>query len=185
MVDSGGEAGEWLLDPEDIVIDEGMAASIEGTLNEGGNVTVKTAEQGDGEGNITVAASITKTDGDDASLTLDAHNNIDVNAPITSESNKLDVTLKAGGSVDVNAEIATNGGHFATIISAASDTTGLEESSGDLNSDEQSEVAPADPGVVVAVASSEESESVDSEGEESASTDEAEQADQLISQRWA
>ena len=69
----GGEAGTWLLDPEDILIDSAGAASISSALDNGSNVQIKTAEGGDGEGNITVAAAIRKSSGPDAALGLQAH----------------------------------------------------------------------------------------------------------------
>ena len=97
---SNGAAGTWLLDPEDIVIDEGKAASISTSLNGGSNVEVKTSDEGDGEGNITVEAAITKTEGDSAvTLTLDAHNRVDVNAPISSTAGPLNVNIKTGRAV--------------------------------------------------------------------------------------
>ena len=102
---ANGAAGTWLLDPEDIVIDEEKADSIATSLNGGSNVEVKTSDEGDGEGNITVEAAITKTEGEDAvSLTLDAHNRVDVNAPISSTAGPLNVNIKTGRKV-ANAEI--------------------------------------------------------------------------------
>ncbi len=111
-----GNPGTWLLDPEDITIGGGQAASIESTLNKGGNVYVKTSDGGSGEGNISVNAPITKTEGGDASLGLDAHNRIDVNAPITSTKGKLNVSFRAGLAININAGINTNGGGVSSVI---------------------------------------------------------------------
>jgi len=116
---SNGNPGTWLLDPEDIVIDSGKADSISSALNGGSNVTVKTADSGSGEGNITVAAPIRKTEGDDASLGLIAHSAINVNAPITSTSATLNVSLRAGRDISVNAAISTNGGQYSASINPA------------------------------------------------------------------
>jgi filamentous hemagglutinin family protein len=93
-----GAGGTWLLDPEDIDIGEDEAGHIEVTLNDGGNVHVKTAEDGDEEGNINVNAPITKSAGDDSELTLTAHNDVNINAPITntSKDGTLDVKVNAG-----------------------------------------------------------------------------------------
>lgn len=139
-----GQAGTWLLDPEDITIDSGKAESISSALNEGSNVSIETSSSGEGEGNITVASSITKTEGDDAGLAMKAHNKIDVNADITSKKGKLDVSLTAGRNVNINASIATNGGNVSTkIIEVQTDQEPEEESesteSSDLDEDVQAD----------------------------------------------
>ncbi len=95
-----------------------------------------------------MASAISKTAGDDAALSMDAHNRIDVNAPITSTSGKLDVSLAAGSAVHVNAEVRTNGGNFAQVV------TGLASGPGELPADEPLE-APADDGGAVADAGDE------------------------------
>ena len=111
-----GDPGVWLIDPEDINIDGGKASSIETALNQGSSVVIQTSDSGSGEGNISVNAPITKTEGGDASLSLVAHNQIDVNQPIQSTSNKLNVNLRAGRSVRINSEINTNGGSLSSVI---------------------------------------------------------------------
>ncbi|KAA3621189.1 MAG: filamentous hemagglutinin N-terminal domain-containing protein [Proteobacteria bacterium] len=111
-----GRGGTWLLDPEDITIGSDEAASISETLNAGGNVSIKTSDAGEGEGNITVASAIEKTEGEDAALSMEAHNRIDVDAPITAEAGKLDVSLRAGGAVHVKAKVLTNGGRFSQVV---------------------------------------------------------------------
>lgn len=115
---SSGAPGTWLLDPEDVVIDSGQAASISSALDGGSNVEIRTADSGTGEGNITVAAPIRKTTGPDAALGLIAHNRIDVNAPIESVEGRLSVSLRAGRDIAVNAPITTNGGGYSAVIDA-------------------------------------------------------------------
>ena len=137
-----GKSGEWLLDPYNVTITSsgGSGSSgtyvpsgndstvdvntINGALNGGTSVTIKTGavpgagSTGTQDGNITVNATVTKTSGADATLTLQAHNNIIVNADITSTLNKLNVDLHAdtdatsGGTITVNSgkNIITNGG---------------------------------------------------------------------------
>lgn len=136
-----GKPGTWLLDPEDITIDGGKAESIESALNNGSSVSVKTSDSGSGEGNITVASSITKKEGGDASLSMEAHNKIDVNAPISSEAGKLNVSLAAGKAVNVNSSIKTNGGNYSSTLTgvkteapATSTTSSGTSSSGTTSS---------------------------------------------------
>lgn len=107
---NNGKAGTWLIDPENITINEAYATLIEDSLNNGSSVVVQTAETGTEQGNIDVNAAISKTAGGDAALSLVAHNNINVNAPIQSTSGALDVNLKAGNAINVNNTISTNGG---------------------------------------------------------------------------
>ena len=110
-----GRGGEWLIDPSNLevvagggggaTLDNGVVVSTEtGTtigadviaaqLDTGASVVLATGTQGTGLGDIVVNAAIAKTAGADARLTLRAHNNIEVNAPITSSAGALDLSLK-------------------------------------------------------------------------------------------
>ncbi|WP_374407787.1 autotransporter-associated beta strand repeat-containing protein [Hydrogenophaga sp.] len=119
-VDAGapaGRGGAWLLDPFDYTIDAAAASTIVASLDTGTSVTVTTSDASGpgagaaGAGDITVAAPIQKTAGTDASLTLQADQNIILNAGIGSTSGKLNVALNAGGSVSGSTgSINTNGG---------------------------------------------------------------------------
>ncbi|HGB5310725.1 TPA: beta strand repeat-containing protein, partial [Salmonella enterica subsp. enterica serovar Poona] len=154
-----GRGGNWLLDPFDISIvsgstdtnaDEGNnnngiftpngdgssvgADNIETRLNSGTNVTIKTASSTSGankSGNITVNADISKTQGGNAGLTLEADGNISItNHYINATTGKLDVNLYAAGSKDGsitlnNASITTNGGNITLgqwVEDSATDT---------------------------------------------------------------
>ena len=153
-----GEAGQWLLDPNNITIQDSgsdtnitaspsftstddsaivTTSSIETALNGGTSVTVQTASSGGNaqDGNITLKNNIEKTSGGDASLTLQAHNSIFVNADITSTTGALDVTLHAdsdnsgAGAIAIsNATINTNngdiiaGGGINPLLNAATGT---------------------------------------------------------------
>jgi filamentous hemagglutinin family protein len=118
---SAGQDGTWLIDPTDVTIDAAAAASIVGSLDAGTDVIVQTtgtAGDGLGAGNITVSSALAKTAGGDATLTLSAHNNIAVNANITSTSGQLNLNLYAdsdatgGGSstISTSRTINANGG---------------------------------------------------------------------------
>ncbi|MFX15108.1 filamentous hemagglutinin N-terminal domain-containing protein, partial [Salmonella enterica] len=141
-----GNAGEWLLDPFDITVvsgstdtdvnegtgndgiftpDSGTSQVSNGTLeqrlNNGTNVTIKTAKENSGStqwGNITVNAGINHTANNNVSLTLEADGNINItNHNITSTAGKLDVNLLGAGSHDGtitlnNATVSSNGGNI-------------------------------------------------------------------------
>ncbi|EKY6686810.1 filamentous hemagglutinin N-terminal domain-containing protein, partial [Escherichia coli] len=154
-----GKAGNWLLDPLDITIVEnagGNAAneteengekifspgstthsqvsntSINNELNNGTSVTIltnSTTSGSDQKGNITVNADINKTSGTDATLTLKADGNINVNKNITSTAGKLNVNLAAAntsstGTITLgnNVSITTNGGDITAGTANASNS---------------------------------------------------------------
>ena len=110
--------GSWLVDPDDLTIDANAATTIDNALNAGTSVTEQTTASGysgagvvstSGKGDITVAAPITwRTD---ASLTLSAYRNIDVNASIT-----------ASGDGTLNL-FADNAGMAAGTVNFGSDAT--------------------------------------------------------------
>lgn len=135
-----GQGGQWLIDPSNLevvagggggaTVEDGAIVSTEaGTtigadvitaqLNVGASVALVTGSAGTGLGNIVVNAAIAKTAGGDASLTLRAHNDIEINAPITSSAGALALSLKnnfygnttdAGHAATLNANLDLNGG---------------------------------------------------------------------------
>ena len=135
----GGQAGEWLLDPYNVIISSTgsnisgstyvpsanstiTASSIASALNSGTNVTITTGTTGAVIGDITVNAPITKASGNtDVTLTLQAADSVVVNQPIsnTGGTGKLNVNLYADndngthdgvGVVILNNSISTGGG---------------------------------------------------------------------------
>ncbi|WP_332746123.1 two-partner secretion domain-containing protein [Hydrogenophaga sp.] len=135
-----GQGGSWLIDPSNLevvagagggaTVEDGVIVSTEaGTtigadvimaqLNMGASVALATGNEGGALGNIVVNAAIAKTAGEDARLTLRAHNNIEINAPITSSAGALDLSLKnnfhgnttdAGHAATLNSNLNLNGG---------------------------------------------------------------------------
>src|SRR5579875_805944 len=127
-----GQAGTWLLDPNDITIQAAgsdtnasgdpnftttddssivTTGSIDADLNAGTSVTITTASSGGNSqaGNITVADNIAKTAGGDATLTFSAASDITVNSniSISSTSGKLNTVFDAdtagnGGAIVLN-----------------------------------------------------------------------------------
>jgi filamentous hemagglutinin family protein len=140
-----GERGMWLLDPNNIEIVAGggnvniNAATpfvstndtaqlgvtlITGALNLGTDVTVTTSTGGtNGQaGDITVSTAITKTAGTNATLTLNADNDININASITSTTGQLNLVLDAAqttGSGVINLGNVTLNANGGTITATA------------------------------------------------------------------
>jgi filamentous hemagglutinin family protein len=100
-----GTNGTWSVDPTNLTIDGAAAATIDGSLNSGTSVAIKTTQTGtsgpgnssQGPGNIILASSLSWTS--NARLTLSAYNSILVNAPIdVSGTGKLTLTTGTGTS---------------------------------------------------------------------------------------
>ncbi len=140
-----GHGGEWHIDPYEIeVVAEGpdMGVGIEGSaivsnesgarigagtitaqLDAGVNVSITTGTGNPATdpwlGDITVSAAIAKTGALDSTLTLNASNNIYINAPITSANSALGLNLnsnylgnypEANHAVQLNASLDLQGG---------------------------------------------------------------------------
>ncbi|SHI91446.1 MBG domain-containing protein [Propionispora hippei] len=150
-----GKSGEWLLDPYNLTIASGAGGSagsgsyvpgandstvdvstINNALNGGTDVTIKTGtvpgmgSAGSQNGDITVNSDILKSSGGNAKLTLQAHNDIIVNANIGSTAGQLnldfnaDTDATAGGAIRLNSgkAITTNGG--SVLLHGGAGTTG-------------------------------------------------------------
>ncbi len=114
-----GEAGTWLLDPTDLEISyDPQGASdnnshvhtqvLQNSLIGGTNVTLETQAAGTQDGNITVVDPIVWSG--NATLTLEAHNNIVFNDYIHAPGGGL--TLSAGNNITTGAEGHINVGTF-------------------------------------------------------------------------
>ncbi len=130
-----GDPGPITFDPTAIdTVTTIDVANINTALNNGSNVEVDTASGGTTTtGTITVSSPISKTlDGgnaDGSTLTLTANDDIVVNAPISSTTGTLGVVLDATNDIDINAAITTNGGSF-TSSGVDFDNTGGNISAG-------------------------------------------------------
>ena len=99
---SAGPGGNWLIDPDDLVIDTTAASTIVGTLNTGTNVTQQTTAGGTGGvGDITVAAPIVWTG--TGTLTLNAYRDVVVGQMISGVG---ELEIDAGRDVAINAPVS-------------------------------------------------------------------------------
>jgi filamentous hemagglutinin family protein len=160
---ANGLGGTWLLDPNNITIQASGSdtnvstakdlsgnptfsttndssvisiSTIETALNSGANVTIYTGSGGSNTqaGDINVDAAIVKTWGSDATLTLCAYNNININNSIISRGGELNLVLGADtGSINLANTITlnANGG----TINAQGQTVNLLSGTSIINSD--------------------------------------------------
>ena len=90
-----GNGGNWLIDPSDITINAGTAATIVSSLNGGTTVTEDSSLGTGGNGDITVAAPITWTG--TGTLNLFAYRNLYINSAISGTNGTLAVKSATGG----------------------------------------------------------------------------------------
>lgn len=144
-----GRGGEWHIDPLSIEIVAGggsggtsgsnaitstesgayIGADIITTqLDAGTDVSITTGSPTIGAGDITVSSAIARTSAADSTLTLNASNNIVINAAITSKGGKLGLNLNsnlqnddsgASHAAQVNADMNLNGGVLTVSEGAA------------------------------------------------------------------
>src|SRR5471030_458264 len=91
-----GKLGQWLLDPDDIVVDNSGAATLDGDITFGGS------------GTSTIAPSA--FDGSTSSVVLQANNSISFNSPVAMTYSGAGLTAQAGGDISVLSTITTNNG---------------------------------------------------------------------------
>jgi len=142
---AGGRSGLWLLDPRNVTIgavpgsggdfsganpavftptaDSAtvLNTEINAALDKGTSVTITTGFTGAQDGNITVSAGITKSAGGDATLTLTAANNIQINADIQSTAGKLYMNFVADSDLSGAGSMALGAG--SDLISQGGDIT--------------------------------------------------------------
>ncbi len=146
-----GAYGQFLLDPTDIVISSAVDSAVTAaspfeanaddavsnlnvtTLQNAlalANVTVRTRATGSQQGNITVNDAISWSA--NRSLTLDAHNDITVNASITARNALI---FTAGGDVHLNASLLehASGATLTFQTKNAASTIGVAGGAGMLN----------------------------------------------------
>ncbi len=124
-----GTGGEWLLDPEDIVISNSgndgdpntsdvATATINTTLNGGGNVTITTAGAGPGNGDITLTGDIDKSvANNDVTLRLNALRNIIMTGGSinSSSGDAVNTIFNADTDADMDGAIALTDATITTL----------------------------------------------------------------------
>lgn len=115
-VDTRG--GAWLIDPTDFTISAGSAAQISSGVGattlannlDSNNITISTSAAGTQAGNINLNAPLSVNSVYTSSLTLEAHNNINLNADVTATGSgpvslilRPDFDKSGGGAVVVGA----------------------------------------------------------------------------------
>jgi filamentous hemagglutinin family protein len=134
--DAKVKAGEWLIDPVNVTIDEGLATAIEGQLangratitTDGGNTPDTSSTESGSDGNIFVNSAISW---DSVNvLTFKAHDSIYINAPITATQGGLVLIFgfasADGGTSDYNINAKVNlsaGNNFSTQKGTHGDET--------------------------------------------------------------
>ncbi|MDH7796022.1 MULTISPECIES: GLUG motif-containing protein [unclassified Beijerinckia] len=118
---AAGRSGTWLIDPTDFNIVAGSgaltgsgigAATLANNLANG-NVMIATVAGGTENGDINVNAAVSWQA--DTILTLNAHNNININEAITATGNAAGLTLNAGNNININNAVSFSGAN-ATLV---------------------------------------------------------------------
>ncbi|MBU2067457.1 MAG: filamentous hemagglutinin N-terminal domain-containing protein, partial [Gammaproteobacteria bacterium] len=126
---ASGKTGTWLIDPTDFTVsagnasktDSGIGATTLSTTLNTTSVTLQTIDDGSQAGDINVNAAVTWNA--TTTLTLNAHNNININAAITAQHATGKVALKYGqattdgGTADYRIKAPINlqsGNNFST-----------------------------------------------------------------------
>ena len=118
---NNGTTGEWLIDPTDFYItdsndpktDSGIGAATLSANLEDNNITLATIEAGADAGDIHVDAAVSWNAA--TTLTLNAHNNIFVNAPITVNNTGGGLALNFGNVYTINAPIQFTAGSGGSL----------------------------------------------------------------------
>nr|WP_315526064.1 YDG domain-containing protein [uncultured Achromobacter sp.] len=146
-----GQHGSWLIDPTDFTVsagttgqtDSGIGADTLSANLDNGNVELRTVENGSQAGNINVNAGVKWSAS--TKLTLSAHGDVNINAPITATGAEAGLELNlggykqrgysSGGSYSANAPVTLSGaqstfkvnGQGYTLLRSVQDIRSLDQ----------------------------------------------------------
>ncbi len=119
----GTNKGQWLIDPTNFTVDDSVVATPNHMNNAdlalqlaSNDITILTGASGLEAGDININNDVIKTSGATHSLTLSAHNDINLKSGVMlgSTNNGLNVILKADHDVNLDGTIQTNGGNLTS-----------------------------------------------------------------------
>jgi filamentous hemagglutinin family protein len=142
---NAGRGGSWLVDPHNLTVTSSAAKTIDATLHQGTNVTLKTTKSGtsgpgtasSGPGDIVIDSALSWNT--TAMLTLDAYHSVLIDAPMSLDSTaKLTLQSDDGGSDGILA-FSSNGdvafGNLAGVLTINSSKYTLVNSLSALDGD--------------------------------------------------
>ena len=103
--------------------------TMQTSLNAGAGVTINTASAAAGTGDLTIGATVAKTAGATATLTLNAVRDLAINFAISSTTGTMPLVLSAGRAISSSDAIVSNGGNI-TINTVQPFTLGNSLSAG-------------------------------------------------------
>ena len=129
---ASGTSGTWLIDPTDFNIIAGSGAQTASGIGattlsnslDSNNVVITTAASGNGKGDINVNAAVGWSA--NTGLTLNAANNINVNAPITIHGASAGLVLNYGGDYNIRTPASYSG----TVLAANGQPVAKQDTSG-------------------------------------------------------
>ncbi|MDT3721878.1 GLUG motif-containing protein, partial [Pseudomonas oryzihabitans] len=128
-----GKSGTWLLDPTDFTVsagttaqsDSGIGASTLAANLQNGNVTLQTVSSSNGSDTGTLSVNSAVSWSADTTLTLNAHGDLYLNAPITATGASAGLALNYGGYIQNGSATAGSDYHVSAPVTLSGTTASL------------------------------------------------------------